>query len=41
MPIDAPLNVIPITDVNDPVLRPYTALKDRQLAAEIRLTAEK
>ncbi len=30
-------NVIPITDVNDPRLRPYTALKDRQLAAEAGL----
>jgi tRNA G18 (ribose-2'-O)-methylase SpoU len=37
MPIDASLNVIPVTDVNDPRLRPYTALKDRQLAAEMGL----
>ena len=36
-PIDAPLNVLPVTDVDDPRLRPYTALKDRQLAAEMGL----
>ena len=29
--------MIPITDVNDPRLRPYTALKDRQLAVEAGL----
>lgn len=36
-PIDTPLNVSPVTDVDDPRLRPYTALKDRQLAAEMGL----
>jgi tRNA G18 (ribose-2'-O)-methylase SpoU len=36
-PIDAPLNVIPVREVNDPRLRPYTALKDRRLAAELGL----
>lgn len=37
MPIDAPLNVISIDDADDPRLRPYTALKDRTLAAEAGL----
>ncbi len=31
------MNIIHISDVDDPRLRPYTALKDRQLAAEMGL----
>ncbi len=34
---DTPTNTIHITDASDPRLRPYTALKDRQLAAELGL----
>lgn len=37
MPIDAPLNVIPVDDADDKRLRPYTALKERALAAEAGL----
>lgn len=37
MPIDAPLNVIELSDADDPRLKPYTALKERQLAAEMGL----
>ena len=37
MPIDTPLNVIPVDEADDKRLRPYTALKERQLAAEAGL----
>ncbi len=37
MPIDLPLNVIELSDADDPRLKPYTALKERQLAAEMGL----
>ena len=36
-PIDTSLNILPVSSVDDPRLRPYTALKDRQLAAEMGL----
>lgn len=36
-PIDAPLNVQRVSDVSDPRLRPYTALKERIVAAELGL----